>query len=71
MISWPPYKLQQCKTDLVLKESSYFRIPLHSGSSREKTEQDGPAEYLIKKPFLGCNCSTIVAFLTGQLGLVS
>lgn len=71
MTSWPPYKLQQCKTDLVLKESSYFRIPLQSGSSKEKTEQDGLAEYLIKKPSLGCNCCAILSFLTGQLGLES
>lgn len=71
MTSWPLYKVQQSKTDLVLKENSYFRIPLHSGSSREKTEEDGPAEYLIKKPFLGCNCSAILAFLTGQLGFES
>lgn len=71
MTSWPLYKLQQCKTDLVLKESSYFRIPLHSGSSRQSTEQDGPAEYLRKKPFPGCNYSDILASLTRQLGLES
>lgn len=71
MTSWPLYKLQQCKTDLVQKESSYFRIPLHSGSSRQKTEQDGPVEYLRKKPFPGCNYSDILASLTRQLGLES
>lgn len=52
MTFWPPYKLQHSKTDLVLKESSYFRILLHSASSREKIQQDSPAEYLTKKSFL-------------------